>query len=60
VPRPVARQPLYCVVQVNNVFNNPQKEGDTRWIAYPKAQVIFQYYDGFTGRLQYAETVLAR
>ncbi len=60
VPRPIARQPLYCVVQVNNVFNNPQKEGDTRWIAYPKAQVIFQYYDGFTGRLQYAETILAR
>ncbi|MCI0682504.1 MAG: alkaline phosphatase D family protein [Gemmataceae bacterium] len=60
VPREAARQPLYCVVQVNNVFNNPRAIGGTRWLAFPRPQVIFQYYDGFTGRLQYAETVVAR
>jgi hypothetical protein len=41
--------PHFCVVQVNNVFNMPQKLGDKRWVAYPHPQVIFQYYDGRTG-----------
>lgn len=49
--------PHYCVVQVNNVFNNPIKRGDTRWIAYPKPQVIFQYFSGLTGKLAYSETI---
>ena len=52
--------PTYCVVQLNNVFNNPKKMGDTRWVAYPRPQVIFQYYDGRSGQLKYAESILAR
>lgn len=52
--------PYYCVVQVNNVFNMPQKLGDTRWVAYPHPQVIVQYYDGRTGELAYAEAVSNR
>lgn len=57
VPGPLARQPVYTVVQVNNVFNNPLKEGDKRWVAFPHPHVVVQYYDGFSGDLLYAETV---
>lgn len=49
--------PYYCVVQVNNVYNMPQKLGDTRWVAYPHPQVVFSYYDGRTGDFQYAEAI---
>lgn len=55
--RPQRMYPYYCVVQVNNVFNMPQKLGDTRWVAYPHPQVIFQYYDGRNGEFQYAEAI---
>jgi alkaline phosphatase D len=51
--------PHYCVVQVNNAFNNPTRDGQDRWVAFPKPQVIFQYYDGLTGELKYAESILA-
>jgi phosphodiesterase/alkaline phosphatase D-like protein len=59
IPRDELRHPLYCVVQVNNVFNNPLQMGQTRWVAFPRPQVIFQYYDGRTGELRYAESVVA-
>jgi hypothetical protein len=26
----------------------------------PRPQVVVQYYDGFTGRLQYAEAIVAK
>ncbi len=51
--------PTYCVVQVNNAYNNPKTVGDTRWVAYPRPQVIFQFFDGRTGKLRYAESILA-
>ena len=57
VPRPERLYPHFCIVQVNNVFNMPQKLGDTRWVAYPHPQIVFQYYDGRTGELAYAEAV---
>jgi len=53
------RWPLYCVVRVNNVFNGPGADGETRWVAYPRPQVVFQYYKGLTGELDYAESILA-
>ena len=59
IPRELLVHPLYCVVQVNNVLNNPLKEGEDRWVAYPRPQVVFQYYDGRTGQLHYAEAVTA-
>jgi|GEM_PF-4987618 len=49
--------PHYCVVQVNNVFNNPLERGGTRSVAYPHPQVIFQFYNGLTGDLAYAESI---
>ncbi len=57
VPRLERLYPYFCVVQVNNVFNMPQQLGDTRWVAYPHPQVVFQYYDGRTGELAYAESI---
>jgi len=60
IPRDELSHPTYCVVQLNNVYNNPKKVGGTRWIAYPRPQVMFQYFDGRTGKLRYAESVLAK
>ncbi len=57
LPRLERLYPHYCVVQVNNVFNMPKKLGGKRWVAYPHPQVIFQYFDGRTGELAYAEAV---
>ncbi len=60
LPRLERLYPHFCVVQVNNVFNMPKKLGNTRWVAYPHPQVIFQYYDGRTGKLAYAESISPR
>lgn len=49
--------PYYAVVKINNVFNMPLKLGDERWVAYPHPQVVFQYYNGNTGELEYAESI---
>lgn len=58
VPAPLVRQPIYTVVQMNNVFNNRLEPDKDRWIAYPHPQVIVQFFDGFSGDLLYSETVL--
>lgn len=50
-------QPIYCVVQINNVFNNPKRPGQQRLIAFEHPQVIFQFFDGRDGSLRYSETV---
>ncbi len=57
LPRMERLYPHFCIVQVNNVFNMPQKLGDKRLVAYPHPQVIFQYFDGRTGELAYAESI---
>lgn len=57
LPRLERLYPYYCVVQINNVFNMPKKLGDKRWVAYPHPQVVFQYYDGRSGELAYAESI---
>jgi len=59
IPRLDRCYPYYCVVQLNNVFNMPQKLGGTRWVAYPHPQVILQYFEGRTGRLAYSQTLTA-
>ena len=59
IPRQDLQYPLYCVVQVNNVLNNSLRPGEDRWLAFPVPQVVFQYYDGLTGELQYAEAIMA-
>ena len=59
VDRSELRYTVYCKVQVNNVFNNAEKFGETHWRAYERPQVIFQYYDGRSGKLLYAESITA-
>jgi phosphodiesterase/alkaline phosphatase D-like protein len=59
IPRDQLKSPGYCVVQINNVFNNPQKIGDERWVAFPRPHVIFQFFDGYTGKLRYAHSIHA-
>jgi hypothetical protein len=59
IPRDQLLHPNFCVVQVNNVFNNPKSVHGTRWVAFPRPQVIFRYFNGRTGELKYAESVLA-
>ena len=59
IPRDQLANPVYCVVQLNNVFNNALVMGQERWVAFERPQVIFQYYDGRSGDLLYAETIAA-
>ena len=53
------RRPVYTVVKINNVFRIPNHRGKEFWAAYARPQAIFQYYDGLTGDLLYAETIQA-
>jgi alkaline phosphatase D len=57
VPRQDRLFPHFCVVQVNNVFDMPKKLDEARLVAFPHPQIIFQYYDGRTGELAYAESI---
>lgn len=57
IPRANRLFPHYCVVQINNVFNNPKERDGERLVAFPHPHVIFQYYDGKTGDLRYAEAI---
>lgn len=59
IPRHTLQHPHYCIVQINNVFDNPREPGEKRWVAFPRPQVIFRYYDGLTGDLKYAESIRA-
>ena len=57
LPRLERLYPHFCMVQVNNVFNMPKKLGGKRLVAFPHPQVVFQYYDGRSGDLLYAESI---
>ena len=57
LPRLQRLYPHFCVVQINNVFNMPKQLGGKRLVAYPHPRVIFQYFDGRSGELVYAESV---
>ena len=58
VPAELVRQPIYTVIQVNNVFDNRLQDKTPRWVAFPHPQVVVQFYDGFTGDMLYAESIL--
>lgn len=53
------KQPVFTVVSVNNVFNNPGGNGEASWVAYPHPQIVVQFHNGFTGELLYSESVVA-
>jgi hypothetical protein len=58
VPTPLVRQPTFAVVQVNNVFDNQLEANKPRWVAFPHPQVVVQFFDGLTGDLLYAESIV--
>jgi phosphodiesterase/alkaline phosphatase D-like protein len=60
VPAELVRQPIYTVVQVNNVFENRLDAKTARWVAFPHPQVVVQFHDGLTGDLLYAESVVVK
>jgi alkaline phosphatase D len=52
------RQTFYTLVQVNNVVTTPTRSGTgVQHIAYDEPQVVVSFYDGFTGRMLYAEGI---
>lgn len=52
------RSTYYSVVTVNNVMKTARPEGSGyQFVAYDEPQVIVSFYDGYTGRLVYAEAV---
>lgn len=52
------RSTYYSVVTVNNVMKTAKPEGSGyQFVAYDEPQAIVSYYDGYTGRLVYAESV---
>ncbi|MDX9880466.1 MAG: alkaline phosphatase D family protein [Prolixibacteraceae bacterium] len=57
IPSKKLHFPIFCIVQINNVFNNPIVDNTDRWVKYPNPQVVFQFYSGITGELLYAESV---
>jgi phosphodiesterase/alkaline phosphatase D-like protein len=59
IPPTLRKMPYYAVAQINNVYNNPVRPGENRWIAFPRPHVVISYYDGRTGDLLYAESVHA-
>lgn len=58
IPRPNRTFPHFCVVRMNNVFNNPVEKDGERWFAFPHPQVVFQFYDALTGDFVYSETII--
>lgn len=61
-PRELRRKLVYSVVQINNILDTPvEQDADenpiSRWMAYPRPQVLVAFYDGLTGKLLYAEPV---
>jgi alkaline phosphatase D len=52
------RNTVYSIVQVNNVVKAGRPEGaGYQWIAFDEPQVVVQFYDGYTGKLLYAEGI---
>jgi hypothetical protein len=50
-------QKVYTVIDVRNVFNNPNEAGKDRWTKWIRPHVIIQHFDGLSGELLYSETV---
>lgn len=52
------RNTYYAVVQVNNIMKAARPEGvGYQYVSYDEPQVIVQFYDGYTGKLVYAEGI---
>ena len=59
-PRENRINPIFAIFQVNNVFNNKPSGTEDLWIAYPKPQLVVQFYNALTGDLEYAQSILGK
>ncbi|MEE3368185.1 MAG: fibronectin type III domain-containing protein [Planctomycetota bacterium] len=59
IPFQNSQYPTCCIVQINNVIDNPKELDQSRWVAFPWPQLMFQDYLGMTGKLLYAESIVA-
>ena len=50
---------FFASAQRPNHYPSATSPDTHRWIAYPKPHVMFQFFDGMTGKLKYVETVHA-
>lgn len=57
-PNELRNRVVYTVVQVNNVFRNDRPGERPVWVPYPRPQIVFQFHDGVTGDLLYAESIV--
>ena len=52
------RNTYYAVVQVNNIMKAARPQGvGYQFVSYDESQVVVQFYDGYTGKLVYAEGI---
>jgi phosphodiesterase/alkaline phosphatase D-like protein len=52
------RNTYYAVVQINNIMRAARPDGvGYQFVPYDEPQVIVQFYDGYSGRLVYAEGI---
>jgi len=52
------RGTYFAVVQVNNIMRAARPDGTGyQYVSYDEPQVVVQFYDGYTGRLSYAEGI---
>jgi len=52
------RNTYYAVVNVNNIMKAARPEGTGyQFVSYDEPQVVVQYYNGYTGKLVYAEGI---
>ena len=52
------RSTYYAVVNINNIMKAAKPQGvGYQYVSYDEPQVIVQYYDGYTGKLVYAEGI---
>jgi alkaline phosphatase D len=58
VPYSRLRNTYYAVVQVNNLMKAPRPSGTGyQFVSYDEPQIVVQFYDGYTGKLAYAEGI---
>lgn len=52
------RNTFYAVVKVNNIMKAAKPKGvGYQFVSYDEPQVVVQFYDGYTGKLMYAEGI---
>lgn len=59
LPHQRIRNTYYGIVQINNVIETAAPDEGYQFVAYDRPQVIVRWHDGYTGKLVYAESIIA-